>query len=181
MNRGGYRASRYNHLHPLAVFLWPFFSMDTPPTADLLADLKSAESSVRDRATATLWHRWFHQKGAYGAQQLMKAESLLQAGQIEAAKALLDEIICALPDFAEAWNRRAVLHYTQGQYEQAIADCQQVIELIPYHFGALHGLGLCHCALGNYALAIQAFREALAVQPHALANQRMILECTAKL
>ncbi|MEL6901566.1 MAG: tetratricopeptide repeat protein, partial [Cyanobacteria bacterium J06606_4] len=66
-------------------------------------------------------------------------------------------------------------------YWQAIADCQKVIELIPYHFGALHGLGLSHRAVGNFTAAIQAFRQALAVQPYAIANQRLILECTAQL
>lgn len=62
-----------------------------------------------------------------------------------------------------------------------MADCEQVIELVPYHFGALHGLGLCHAALGQYTAAIQAFRRALVVQPYGLVNQRLILECTAQL
>jgi tetratricopeptide (TPR) repeat protein len=49
------------------------------------------------------------------------------------------------------------------------------------HFGALHGMGLCHIALGEYREALTAFHQALAVQPYSLENQRMILECTAKL
>ena len=56
-----------------------------------------------------------------------------------------------------------------------------MIQLIPYHFGALHGLGLCLLALGNYQDAIAAFRQALEVQPYALINQKLILECTALL
>lgn len=147
----------------------------------LLAELNQPASSVRYRASQALWHLWFHQKGAYGAQQLMQAESLLQAGQVDQAEALLTDIIQAQPDFAEAWNRRAVLRYTQANYWQAIADCQKVIQLIPHHFGALHGLGLCHRAVGHYVAAIQAFRQALKIQPYELSNQRMILECTAKL
>ncbi|MEO1394876.1 MAG: tetratricopeptide repeat protein [Cyanobacteria bacterium J06634_5] len=155
--------------------------MDHDRVEQLLTDLKQPDISTRDRASATLWHSWFHQKGVYGAQQLMQAETLLKAGHVTRAEALLQDIIQAQPDFAEAWNRRAVLHYTQSNYWPAIADCQQAIQLIPHHFGALHGLGLCHCALGNYVAAIQAFRQALAVQPYALTNQRMILECTAQL
>ncbi len=155
--------------------------MDHSQIEQLLADLKHSETSVRDRASSILWQLWFHQKGVYGAQQLMQAQSLLEASQLARAEALLSEIIQAQPDFAEAWNRRAVLHYTQGHHWRAIADCQKVVQLIPYHFGALHGLGLCHSAVGNYTAAIQAFRQALAVQPYAFVNQRMILECTAKL
>ena len=41
------------------------------------------------------------------------------------------------------------------------------------HFGALHGLGLCHAALGEDRQAIGAFRRALEIQPYE--NQRLIL------
>ncbi len=155
--------------------------MEHTSIEQLLADLKQSDAAVRDRASATLWHLWFHQKGVYGVQQLMQAQTLLEEGQPNQAESLLSDIIQAQPDFAEAWNRRAVLHYTQGDYWRAIADCQKAIQLVPHHFGALHGLGLCHCALGHYAAAIQPFRQALSVQPYAVANQRMILECTARL
>lgn len=155
--------------------------MDAAQIQQWLADLKSDRSALRDRASSNLWHLWFHQKGVYGAQQLMRAETLLQKDQAAQAESFLSNIVQAQPDFAEAWNRRAVLRYTQADYWGAIADCQQVIQLVPHHFGALHGLGLCHSAVGNYTAAIQAFRQALTVQPYALANQRMILECTAKL
>lgn len=155
--------------------------MDQARVDRLLAELKQSDASSRDRASAALWHLWFHQKGVYGAQQLMNAQTLLEQGQVNQAEALLNSLIEAQPDFAEAWNRRAVLRFTQAVYWQAIADCQKVVELVPYHFGALHGLGLCHRAVGNYTAAIQSFRQALAVQPYALVNQRLILECTAQL
>lgn len=155
--------------------------MEHTSIEQLLADLKQSDAAVRDRASATLWHLWFHQKGVYGVQQLMQAQTLLEEDQPAQAESLLSDIVQSQPDFAEAWNRRAVLHYTQGHYWQAIADCQKAIQLVPHHFGALHGLGLCHCALGHYAAAIQSFRQALSVQPYAVANQRMILECTARL
>ncbi|MEO0456990.1 MAG: tetratricopeptide repeat protein [Cyanobacteria bacterium P01_A01_bin.114] len=155
--------------------------MDKTRIHQLLADLKDEESAVRERATAEFWHMWFHQKGAYGAEQLLRSQALLQAGKPDEACALLDELILAQPDFAEAWNRRAVFYYLQQQYRTAIADCEQVIALIPHHFGALHGLGLCQACIGDYQTAIKSFRQALAIQPFELINQRMILECTAKL
>jgi len=147
----------------------------------LLAELQQPDALVRDRATSSLWQLWFHQKGMYGAQQLMEAQTLLDSGDAEKADGLLSDIIRSQPDFAEAWNRRAVLRFMQSDYWGAIADCQKAVELVPYHFGALHGLGLSHRAVGNYTAAIQAFRSALAVQPYALVNQRLILECTAQL
>jgi tetratricopeptide (TPR) repeat protein len=116
-----------------------------------------------------------------GNQRLQNAQTLVDEGRFDTAEALLSALAAELPDFAEAWNRRAVLYFVQRRYREAMADCQRVIDLVPYHFGALHGLGLCHAAMGEYEEAIQVFRRALVVQPYALANQRLILECTARL
>lgn len=155
--------------------------MQEPSIAPLLEDLKSVDESVRDRSTQALWRIWFEQKGILGLETIRRAQNLLEAGNSAEAEATLTALVQSQPDFAEAWNRRAVLYYTQGQYHQAIADCETVIRLNPVHFGALHGLGLCHAALGNEPAAIEAFRQAIAIQPYALANQRLLLECTVRL
>lgn len=147
----------------------------------LLNDLKDPDENVRQVATEALWRRWYTQKGAYGAQILVRSQTLLNEGKTYEAESLLTETVEGMSDFAEAWNRRAVLYYLQERYWQAISDCEKVLEIVPYHFGALHGMGLCHAGLGNYVAAIQAFRQALKVQPYAMINQRLILECTAKL
>lgn len=155
--------------------------MNEVSITELLENLKHPDEKVRHRATAELWRIWFYQKGAFGFELLQRSQALLEVGNTDEAKELLTELVRDMPDFTEAWNRRAVLHYILKQYRKAIADCNQVLELVPYHFGALHGLGLCHAALGNYREAIQAFRKALEVQPYAIENRRWILECTAKL
>lgn len=155
--------------------------MDDRAIPDLLENLKNPDEAIREAATQELWRLWFHQKGVYGLSILEQSQTLLQAGKVDQAETVLTELIGDQPDFAEAWNRRAVLYYMQGRYRNSLADCQQVVALNPIHFGALHGMGLCYAALGEYAAAIQAFRRALEVQPYALANQRMILECTARL
>jgi len=147
----------------------------------LLEDLKNPDENVRNQATAELWHIWFRQKGRYGMELLERCQVMLEVGNVSQAEALLTEVIRDQPDFAEAWNRRAVLYYALGQYDKSRDDCQEVIKLNPVHFGALHGLGLCHAALGDYGEAIQAFRKALLIQPYALVNQKLLLECTARL
>jgi tetratricopeptide (TPR) repeat protein len=148
---------------------------------NLLLDLKNTDEVVRERATAQLWKIWFWQKGRSGLAQIENSEQLLQAGNFGAAAEVLTQLITALPDFAEAWNRRAVLYYICQDFAAAIQDCEQAIAIIPCHFGAWHGLGLCHAALGNYSAAIAALRQALEIQPYSLENQRLLLECTAQL
>jgi tetratricopeptide (TPR) repeat protein len=155
--------------------------MNESMISSLIEDLKNADEIVRDRAARELWRIWFEQKGMIGLESLRRAQILLELRDFEKAEEILTTLLVKQPDFAEAWNRRAVLHYIQGRYQEAIADCEQVIRLNPIHFGALHGLGLCHMALGNYKAAIHAFHKALEVQPYSLENQRLILECTVKL
>ncbi|MCY7334961.1 MAG: tetratricopeptide repeat protein [Chamaesiphon sp.] len=147
----------------------------------LLLDLKSSDLNIRERATSQLWRIWFWQKGKIPLEQIEQSEKLLAQGDVVSATSILDDLVDAVPDFAEAWNRRAVLRFVTQDYDRAIADCEKAIELNPVHFGALHGLGLCHAALGDYSAAIGAFRSALDIQPHAIENQRLILECTARL
>lgn len=155
--------------------------MDESSINSLLEDLKNPDETVRQRATQELWRIWFQQKGVYGWELLQRSQVLLETGEITQAETVLTELIDDQPDFAEAWNQRAFLYYRLGQYKKSLEDCQMVINLNPIHFGALHGLGLCHAALANYSAAIQAFRRALEIQPYALENQKLILECTARL
>jgi tetratricopeptide (TPR) repeat protein len=155
--------------------------MDQALINRLLEDLKNPDEAVRDRATEELWRIWFEQKGVIGLEVLRRAQVLLDAGEFVQAETVLTDLVTVQPDFAEAWNRRAVLYYTQEQYRKSLADCQEVIRLNPVHFGALHGLGICHAALGEYRAAIQAFQRALEIQPYALINQMLMLECTARL
>lgn len=147
----------------------------------LLEDLKDPDEATRNKATSELWRIWFNQKGRYGLELIERSQILSEVGNSKQAEALLTDLIKDLPDFAEAWNRRAVLYYTLGQYEKSRSDCLEVIKLNPVHFGAIQGLGLCNAALGNYKEAIQAFKKATEIQPYALLNQKLLLECTARL
>ncbi|HEY9782807.1 MAG TPA: tetratricopeptide repeat protein [Leptolyngbyaceae cyanobacterium] len=155
--------------------------MNESPINSLLEDLKNPDEMVRQQATEELWQRWFYQKGVYGWELLQRSQALQVAGKIAEAEALLTEMIDDQPDFVEAWNRRAVLYFVTKKYQKSLYDCQIVVKLNPFHFGALHGMGLCYVALEEYSAAIEAFRKALEIQPYALENQRLILECIAQL
>lgn len=155
--------------------------MDSLFINTLLEDLKNPEESVREHATQKLWRIWFQQKGIHGLEIIDRSQKLLDAGKVVEAESVLNELIENQPDFAEAWNRRAFLHYSSGKYRESLIDCQKVVDLIPVHFGALHGMGLCYAAIGEYQKAIQAFRRALEIQPFSIINQKLILECMMRL
>lgn len=155
--------------------------MDSLSISSLLEDLKNPDALIRERATKKLWRIWFQQKGVYGLEKIDQSQKLLDAGETTEAEAILTGLIKEQPDFAEAWNRRAFLYYSTGDYRQSLADCQMVVEINPVHFGALHGMGLCYAALGQYSKAIKSFKRALEIQPYSLVNQKLILECTLRL
>ena len=155
--------------------------MDSLFINSLLEDLKNPDETVREQATRKIWRIWFQQKGIYGLEKIEHSQKLLDAKKITEAEAVLTELISTQPDFAEAWNRRAFLYYSIGEHQKSLLDCQKVLQLNPVHFGALHGMGLCYAAMGNYIEAIKAFRNALQIQPYSQINQKFILECTLQL
>src|SRR4029077_19030984 len=79
---------------------------------------------------------------------------------------LLDAIVTIKPDYVEAWNRRATLHYIRHDYGPALGDIREVLAREPRHFGALAGLGLILQDIGDDKHALQAYQAALAIDPH---------------
>jgi tetratricopeptide (TPR) repeat protein len=155
--------------------------MNSVPINSLLNDLKDNEQVVRETATRELWQLWFEQKGMVGIQMLNRSRSLMETGDRDQAELILTQLIQTMPDFAEAWNQRAILYFLEHRYRKSISDCQQALRLNPFHFGALHGMGLSHLNLQEHRQAAQAFRKVLEIQPHSVENQRMLLECMAHL
>jgi tetratricopeptide (TPR) repeat protein len=79
---------------------------------------------------------------------------------------LLDAIVELKPDYTEAWNRRATLYFLEKDYGHALADLREVLVREPRHFGALSGLGLILQEFGDDKHALEAYRKALAINPH---------------
>jgi tetratricopeptide (TPR) repeat protein len=82
----------------------------------------------------------------------------------EAAR-LATELIHNSPWIAEAWCQRGTAHYHLGQYDAAIRDCHQALEINPYHFTAAAGMGQCYMLQDNPVAALEAFRRALRLNP----------------
>ena len=72
----------------------------------------------------------------------------------------------AQPDYTEAWNRRATIYYLQKDFGHALSDIREVLAREPRHFGALSGLGLILQEIGDEKHALEAYRRALAIDPH---------------
>jgi tetratricopeptide (TPR) repeat protein len=113
-----------------------------------------------------IWALWLA-SGSDTADLLMtRVKAAADGKDLNLAIELLNAVIELRPDYVEAWNRRATIHFTNKDYGASLADIRQVLAREPRHFGALSGLGIIMQELGEEKLALEAFRRALAVNPH---------------
>jgi tetratricopeptide (TPR) repeat protein len=133
----------------------------------LFGALKAApdEASAK-HVEARIWAIWMQTPSDTAALLMVRAKAAMDAQQMDVALKLLDAIIKLRPDWTEAWNRRATLYYLKNDYGRSLADVQQVLAREPRHFGALAGLGMIMQDLGDERHALEAFRKALAINPH---------------
>jgi tetratricopeptide (TPR) repeat protein len=133
----------------------------------LFGALKAAPDDDSAKAVeARIWAIWLQTPSDTAALLMMRSKAAMEAQQPELAIKLLDAIIKLRPDYVEAWNRRATLYYLQNDYARSLADIQQVLAREPRHFAALAGLGMIMQDLGDEKRALEAFRKALAINPH---------------
>lgn len=138
---------------------------DARVTPAVAALLHGDDPQLVALAEATLWQVWG--RSGEPAVDALFAEGLRALEQQDwlAAVAAFSRVVEVAPAFAEGWNKRATARYLATHYATAIADCEEVVRLNPYHFGALSGQGLCHVALGQLPAAARCFRRALLVHP----------------
>src|SRR6195952_5987879 len=133
----------------------------------LFGALKAApdEASAK-HVEARIWALWLQTPSDTAALLMVRAKAAIDANKPDVALKLLDAVVKLRPEYIEAWNRRATLYYLKNDYVHSLEDIQQVLIREPRHFGALAGLGMIMQDLGEEKRALEAFRKALAVNPH---------------
>jgi tetratricopeptide (TPR) repeat protein len=133
----------------------------------LFGALKAApDDASAKHVEARIWAIWLQTPSDTAALLMARAKAAMDAQQSDIALKLLDAIIKLRPDYVEAWNRRATLYYLKNDYANSLSDIQQVLAREPRHFGALAGLGMIMQDIGDDKRALEAFRKALAINPH---------------
>jgi tetratricopeptide (TPR) repeat protein len=127
--------------------------------------LRDSDPVVRDLADTALWSIWFRADTPENNAILEQVLLLIRQERLADAVALASRLIARAPNFAEAYNQRAIAHFFQNHFQESAEDCQRVLERNPYHLGALSGLGRCQMALGQRREALKTFRRALRLQP----------------
>lgn len=123
-------------------------------------DAESAKM-IEDR----IWALWFV-SGSDTADLLMsRVKTAVDGNDSDLALKLLDSIVEIRPEYVEAWNRRATVHFMKKDYTAALNDLRQVLAREPRHFGALMGLGMILQEFGNEKKALEIYRRILSLHP----------------
>lgn len=155
----------------MAAACQPAAKAPTPPADPRLdamfADLKAApDAFTATKIEEKIWIHW-GSSGSPTVDILMeRALNAEAAKQIDLAQTYLSEASKLAPDYAEAWNRRAVIAFAAEDYTAALDFIQETLKREPRHFGALAGLGALYEQMGQERAALAAYKEALAIHPH---------------
>ena len=148
-----------------------------PRLEDLFNQLRAAADQVQAAPVEELiWQIWMEHEDSNVENQMQIGIQQMNFGDSAAALATFDRLVEAAPDFAEAWNKRATIHYLLGNYAASEADIVKTLQLEPFHFGALSGRGLVLIAQGKFEEARKAFSRALEVNPTMEATKNNIEE-----
>ena len=136
--------------------------------ADLYAHLATADDEAQAKRYADRIERIWLVSGSDTVNLLMqRAAKAIEEKRPEQARKFLDLVIELAPDFAEGFNRRAYLHFTENDYQAAVGDLRRVLALDPNHFKALEGLARIWSETGDKKGAFRVMKQLMDVHPHA--------------
>ena len=115
---------------------------------------------------AKIWTLWEANESPIAEVLLTQSTKAMQDGAFDTSETMLNELVGSYPDYTEALNKRAVLLYNLKRYDEAMTDIDKVLDIEPRHFGALSGKAAIYQAQGKTALAADALRDAIAINPH---------------
>jgi tetratricopeptide (TPR) repeat protein len=138
-----------------------------PETARGLAQQVMTELASSGSPTVDLLMQW--------------ANTAIAEKRNAAALDFLDQATLLQPNFAEAWNRRAGLHYAMGDKRKSMADIHQVLLREPRHFGAIAGLAAILSDNGQDEQALRAWEQYLEIYPADREAQQATMSLSEKL
>jgi tetratricopeptide (TPR) repeat protein len=153
-----------------------FADQDDPRLDELFRALKDTRD-VRGASAieAQIWDIWIEHDNSEYFELMASGIRAMNANALGMALADFNRLIELAPNYAEAWNKRATIYYLLQDYAASAADIDKVLELEPFHFGALSGLGLVRLGQRRFLEARTAFQTVLEVYP-AMPGARQNLE-----
>jgi tetratricopeptide (TPR) repeat protein len=138
--------------------------------------LKDGDAAVRGMAEHALWTVWFRADTPENNLLLDQVRNTIRNQQLNEAETLANRLIQLAPNFAEAYNQRAIIYFQQGRFAESVQECRHVLSRNPYHFGALSGMAECQLRLNRSREALKTLRQGLKLQPYSNSLRSFIQE-----
>lgn len=138
-----------------------------PQKARVIANEIVGEWTDSGSATINLLMKWSQE----AAEEKRKA----------AAYDFLDQAILLDPEYAEAWYRRALVHFADGDTRKAMSDLNQTLEKEPRYFPALASLANILESAERNELALKVWEQYLALYPADKEAQKEASDLSEKL
>ncbi len=133
----------------------------------LFSNLKTAQGiAQRSEIEQQIVAIWLKSGDPAVDQQMRYAMTAMGLNALDRALESLDIVVLTKPDYAEGWNKRATVYFMLGRYQDSLADIKTTLELEPRHFGALAGRGMIMLQLDDKEKALEAFKQAVAIDPN---------------
>lgn len=139
-------------------------TMDDVPL--LLSALTDDEDLIRGVAEQAIWGIWMRANDSTADPMFQVALDLTHQNKLAEAEAKFDQLLMLVPEFSEGWHRRGEVKVMGDRWREAAQDFSRALELNPYHFGALEGLGHCSMRTGRNGEAVGYFERALELNPN---------------
>lgn len=133
---------------------------------DLFRRLARCAPAEAEATEGLIWDVWMDHPHREAAQALELATGDIAARRYDIAETRLTLLLRRAPQFAEAWHKRAALHYLLGRDDDCLHDIRRTLELEPRHFAAMLHFAEILLGSGAAAPARYAFQAALTVHPH---------------
>ena len=119
-----------------------------------------------EQITRQIWIIWREVNNESADVLMNKGIRDMSFQRYDQALVAFNEVVEIAPTYAEGWNKRATLLFLMGDFVASVEDIKRTVTLEPRHFGAWSGLGLVYTHMDDDAAALQAFEQALEVNPH---------------
>lgn len=128
-----------------------------------LVDLDRGVRTLSENAIARVWLRVGM---AAHERRLTAIEEQFDEGDFDRASRLAAKLVQDAPWIAHGWFQRGKAYFHLAQYEAAVRDCHQALEINAYHFQAAAVMGHAYEMQNNLLAALEAFRRALRLNPN---------------
>ena len=119
-----------------------------------------------EKLTQQIWKIWHEIDDPRMTRAFETGVQMMNLGFHSRAIDYFDKVILEMPNFAEAWNKRATAHFMMGNFDLSMRDISKTLELEPRHFGALDGMGLIFIHLNQPEKAIDIYDKMLEIFPN---------------